>query len=68
LFPLQVAFRQLVAEPTNPSQLVGVIPSQSAAVQGSDALPAGHAGRVPWGAPTMGVQVPSVPVASQAAH
>jgi hypothetical protein len=27
-----------------------------------------HEGRVPWGAPTMGVQVPSVPFASQAEH
>jgi hypothetical protein len=66
--PLQLAARQDVADPTNPSQLVAVMPSHSADEHGSEALPPEHAARAPCGAPTTGVHVPSVPFASHAAH
>jgi len=57
-------------DPTYPAHDVRDIgsPLQSAAAHGSLALPVGHAGRAPCGAPATGEQVPSEPIRSHASH
>jgi hypothetical protein len=49
-------------------QEVRVLPSHSAAEQGSVVVPVGHAGLEPCGLPATGVQVPALPSTSQASH
>jgi hypothetical protein len=64
----QLAWRQVTDEPTNAAQDVRVVPSHSAAVHGSVAVPTGHAGLVPCGLPATGVHVPALPCTSHASH
>jgi hypothetical protein len=61
------AARQLTVSPVKPVHVVRSIPSHFAAAHTSPFPPA-HAGRAPMGAPTIGVQVPSVPIALHASH
>jgi hypothetical protein len=64
---MQLGDRQLVIELVNPVHVVALVPSHWAA-EHTPASPPGHAGRVPWGLPTICVHVPSDPGASQAVH
>jgi hypothetical protein len=64
----QLASPHGVVAPAKPSQLVPVMPSHDKASQGSEGASETHTGRVPWGSPAMGVQVPWKLVASQASH
>jgi hypothetical protein len=57
-----------IDDPTNPAHCARTAPSHCAAAQTFAALPRGHASRPPWGAPTTGEHVPSLPDTSHASH
>ena len=65
---MQLAWTQVTAEPTKPVHDVRVLPSHWAAWHGVLSDATGHAGRMPWGVPTTGVQVPTLPATSHASH
>jgi hypothetical protein len=62
------ASRQTTDAPTKPAHDERSTPSQTAARQGSSAVPAPQAAREPCGFPETGTHVPSEPMVSQASH